>query len=284
MADRLIHMKWRYVVLAVLVAGVAAACADPSSTTDTQPTGALPPDTTTTTTGSDGGDAARPSLGPIEGDWLLVGGVPLVDGYPVSFSASVNDVGGRAACNQYGGSATIDGDRITFGTMFQTEMACEPSVMDTEAAYLAALGAATSWSLVDDELTLTGPEVTLVFDRAPAVPTEALVGTRWLLDTLVQDDMAFTPVGDPAFLLLAEDGTLTGSTGCRDLTGTWIEAGGEIVFTQFAADGECPTDVADQDSLVVTVLGDGFTAEIDGDLLSVTSMGSEGLVYRAAGD
>jgi heat shock protein HslJ len=274
-------MKWRLIVLAVLVVGFVGACAEPRATTET-PTGALPPNSTSTTEPPDDGDGAPATLTPIEGDWILVSGVPLVDGYPVTLSASVNDIGGRAACNQYGGSATIEGDSISVGMLFQTEMACESPVMDTESAYLEALGGVTSWAVTDGRLELIGPEVTLLFDKAPEIPTEALVGTIWILDTLVEDDMAFTPVGDEAFLLLADDGTLTGSTGCRDLSGTWAESNGQIVFTEFAADGDCPSEVADQDSRVVTVLGDGFTADIDGPLLSVTSMGNEGLVYRAA--
>jgi hypothetical protein len=32
---------------------------------------------------------------------------------------------------------------------------------------------------------------------------------------------------------------------------------------------------------VITVLGDGFTAEVDGDRLTLTSSGNEGLLYRA---
>lgn len=272
-------MKWRLIVLAVLVVMAAAACADPASTTDTQPTGALPPDSTTSTSQVTDGQPA--SLTPIEGEWVLVSGVPLVDGYPISLSASVNEFGGRAACNQYGGSAVIDGDTISIGEMFMTEMGCEPAVMDAESAYLTALGAITNWAIVDGQLRLEGSGETLVFDRAPEVPTEALVGTTWILDTLVQDDMAFTTVGEPATLLLHEDGTVTGSTGCRDLSGTWIESDAQIFFPEFAADGECPDDIWEQDNLVVTVLGDGFTASIDGDLLSLTSMGNEGLLYRA---
>ncbi len=272
-------MKWRFIVLAVLVVVVASACADPASTTDTQPTGELPLDSTTSTSPPTDGQPA--SLVPIEGEWILVSGVPLVDGYPISLSASVNEIGGRAACNQYGGSAVIDGDTIAIGNMFMTEMACEPAVMDAESAYLTAIGAVTTWAIVDGQLHLSGSDEPLVFDRAPEVPTEALVGTTWVLDTLVRDDMAFMAIGDPATLLLLEDGTVTGSTGCRTLTGTWIESDAQIFFPEFAADGECPDDLWAQDNLVVTVLGDGFTASIDGDLLSLTSMGNEGLVYRA---
>ncbi len=86
--------------------------------------------------------------------------------------------------------------------------------------------------------------------------------------------------GEPATLELRADGTLVGSTGCRSLSGSYTVAGDEVVFTEFSADGECPSELQSQDDQVVTVLGDGFTVEIDGDRLTLTSSGSEGLVYR----
>jgi hypothetical protein len=49
----------------------------------------------------------------------------------------------------------------------------------------------------------------------------------------------------------------------------------------FGAHGECGADVEDQDGRVVSVLGDGFTVEIDGDRLTVTAAGGEGLSYKA---
>jgi heat shock protein HslJ len=57
--------------------------------------------------------------------------------------------------------------------------------------------------------------------------------------------------------------------------------GSEVLFPNFAADGDCPNALWDQDSQVVTVLGDGFVPVVDGDSLTLNSVGGEGLVYRA---
>ncbi len=48
------------------------------------------------------------------------------------------------------------------------------------------------------------------------------------------------------------------------------------------SDNECPARVAAQDTDVVTVLGDGFIASVDGDRLTVTDAGNLALEYRAA--
>lgn len=56
-------------------------------------------------------------------------------------------VSGRGGCNGYGGKATITGDRIRFGSMMSTQMACAPAVMDQETKFLSALGEVRSWRI-----------------------------------------------------------------------------------------------------------------------------------------
>lgn len=229
------------------------------------------------------GDAAS-TVPPVpDGQWDLLSGAPIVDGFPVTLIIEGAGVNGRAACNSYFGSVAVDGASITIGQLGQTEMACEPAVMDSEFAYLQALSAVTTWERTADRLTLSGGDVELVFAPIPEVPTADLVGTTWQLETLIEGDAASTPVaGTEGFLLLEDDGTLTGSTGCRELSGTWVDTGGEILFDTFSAEGEPGDECREQDSLVVTVLGDGFRPVIEGDRLTVTSMGGIGLVFVAA--
>jgi heat shock protein HslJ len=81
--------------------------------------------------------------------------------------------------------------------------------------------------------------------------------------------------------VLTSDGTLSGSTGCRELEGEWTERGDELLFTRLAAEGHCSEDLKEQDSHVLSVLGDGFTARIDGQTLMLLSKGELGLGYRA---
>jgi heat shock protein HslJ len=56
-------------------------------------------------------------------------------------SAADSRVNGNAGCNNFFGSWQADGDTVTFGQMGSTMMAC-PNGMDTEQAFLAALGQA----------------------------------------------------------------------------------------------------------------------------------------------
>ncbi len=228
------------------------------------------------------GVGAGPAANP-DGDWELVSGVPLVAEFPITMSVEGNQVGGRAACNSYRGSVEFDGDKVTFGEFAWTEMGCEPTVMESEAAFLTALMSTTSFQLAGDRLTLSGPDGDLEFRPVVPTPTADLVDTTWVLETVIEGETASSVAGEPATLLLSGDGSLSASTGCRTLTGEWLDNGGVIIVPVLSADGECPEELSRQDNQVVTVIGDEFRVVIDGDQLTLTSMGGDGLVYRTAG-
>ncbi|MEM7288284.1 MAG: META domain-containing protein [Actinomycetota bacterium] len=218
--------------------------------------------------------------------WTFVsgGGISPPEGWPITLSFDADTFGGTASCNGYGGGFSLgDGGAITLSEIGSTAMACEPAAtMEAEAAFLTALFAVDSFAVSGDTLNLFGQTVELIFERQAPLPTAELVGQLWLLDTLIQGETASSVAGDPATLLLRPDGTLEGGTGCRTLTGTWVDTGSQIVFTSFAAEGNsCTPDLRDQDGFVVTVLGDGFVPSIENNRLTVTSAGEEGLSYQA---
>jgi heat shock protein HslJ len=72
-------------------------------------------------------------------------------------------VTGSSACNRYSGTVVVDGGSVTFGPIATTRMACAPRPNAVEQAYLGALDVVDAGSRDDDELTLTGPDVELVY-------------------------------------------------------------------------------------------------------------------------
>lgn len=201
--------------------------------------------------------------------------------YPITLSIAGGEVSGNSACNSYFGTVVIDGATVSFDGLGGTAMGCAPAVMEAETIYMSALASAETFLSTGDRLTLSGATTELVFEPVAPIPTADLIGTHWILETLLEGETASSVGGDPATLLLAADGTLTGSTGCRTLTGRWLENGGVIVVPELSVDGDCPEDLFRQDSQVVTVIGDRFRAEIDEKLLTLTATGGDGLVYRA---
>ena len=135
--------------------------------------------------------------------------------------------------------------------------------------------------MTDENLTLSGEGVELVFAALPPVPTADLTGTVWVLESLVDEDSVSSVGGDRATLELFSDNSMLGSTGCRDLHGRYEMTGAEVTMPELAAEGECPPDLQAQDSHVISVLGDGFRASVEGQVLNLTSSGGLGLVYRA---
>jgi len=232
-------------------------------------------------------DGAQDTSG-LDGSWVLTSGtydgapLGLDDTHPITLELDGDHVGGTSGCNHYGGEMEVDGDTVSFGALGGTEMACMPaSVMDLEQRYLSAMAAVDTAAHDGDALRLTGPGVTLTYETVPPVPRADLVGTSWRLESLVEGDAVSSVASEPATLLLSEDGNVTGSTGCRDFQAGWERAGAGVVLdTLVVDDNACPGPLKAQDEHVLGVLGDAFTTEIEGAVLTVTGRVGDGLVYR----
>ncbi len=225
----------------------------------------------------------------LDGSWILSSGtlantpIDLLADHPVTMTIEGSEIGGRAACNHYGGTLSAEDGAFGVGDLAWTEMGCEPAIATVEAQFLEAFQNATAAHRDGDELRLTGVEVELLFTIVAPIPTAELVGTTWVLDTLLSGDAASSTISgaEPATLVLAEDGTFTGHTGCRSLAGEYLVTSGFLQFPSWGADGVCPTEFQSQDSAVVSVLEDGLEVLIDGDRLTLHGPGGDGLSYRA---
>ena len=245
------------------------------------------------TAGCGSGPATEAEADPPSGSWRLASGtgpggtIDTSDAHRITLVFEADRLGGIAACNSYGASFDVDGDRLQLDAVFQTEMACEPPAMETERAYLQALQRAVSVRRDGDQLVLAGPSVELRFDPLPAVPARALLDTRWELDTVIVGETASSALEPAATLRLdVSDASLRGETGCRSFTGRYALAGDEIRVTELAVDdaataGVCPPHALEQERVVLEVLDDRFRAEVEGDRLTLTSRGGYALVYRA---
>ena len=88
-----------------------------------------------------------------------------LDGNEPTISFEDGQVGGTTGCNSYGGGYEVDGEKLSFGAMFMTEMWCEgEDLMDQESTHLELLGQAESFQIVDGVLTIfAGHQQTLTF-------------------------------------------------------------------------------------------------------------------------
>lgn len=224
----------------------------------------------------------------LDGEWLLQAGtnqgvaIPIVAGSQVTLQVNGTQVGGTAACNSYGGRMAISGASIAISELFQTEMAClDDRLMALESAYLAALPLVTTAARTGNSLVLTGPQVELRFAFVPPVANANPVGTTWVLDSLISGDAVSSTVGERVTLLLSGDGRLAASTACREVTGTYAIAGGQVQVTLDPYDTiGCASEIGDQDAHILEVLSGGFEISVDGNRLTVMA-GDQGMSYRA---
>ncbi|HUG08259.1 MAG TPA: META domain-containing protein [Acidimicrobiia bacterium] len=223
----------------------------------------------------------------VEGSWQMTSGtvhgeeIPVLDSHPITIHFEGDQVGGTAACNSYGGTFSMSGSRITVSNLAMTEMACFPEeVMRAEALFTETITRVGNVAL-DEALTLSGDGVEMVFEALEPVPDAELTSVTWVLDGLVQGDSVSTPVVDTrGFIELSPNGSVTGDTGCRPLSGRFVISGAEVLINELAADGHrYEPGVADQDDLVLSVIGDGFRVEIDGERLTMLSRGDQGLTF-----
>jgi heat shock protein HslJ len=225
----------------------------------------------------------------LDGEWQLQAGtnqgqaIPIVAGSHITFKVDGARASGTAACNMYGGDLRTSGATIQITNLLQTEMAClDGRLMASEAAYLAALPRVTTAAHSGNSLVLTGPQVKLTFALVPPVANAALVGTVWALNSLISGDAVSSTVGARATLRFNADGTFSGSTGCRDITGHYTISGNQAQATLDPYDMiACAAGIGDQDVQVLKVISDRFSFAIKGQSLTLTA-GARGLGYLAS--
>ena len=93
----------------------------------------------------------------LETTWraLAIAGEPVANGVEITLELDeAAAFAGRGGCNRYFGTAGITAERIAFGQVGATRMACPEPAMSEEQRYFQALEAVTGWRVEDDVLEL----------------------------------------------------------------------------------------------------------------------------------
>ena len=232
-----------------------------------------------------------PDAGGLDGEWRLVSGtwqgrpVEVREDAPVTLTVDGATAGGRSACNSYFANLERSGNGARFTGIGGTEMGCDVAVMALESVYVAALAAVTRWQRDGDRLTLSGTDVELTYAVVVPPADAALVGPTWQLETVERDGTASNGTDfDRVSMTFAADGSVSGGAGCTTWDGRWREEGGRILVTDIrAAVMECssPDLASSAEAVVMSVVDDGFAADIDGSSLSLAPEAGTRLQFRA---
>jgi len=225
-----------------------------------------------------------------EGSWELISGrspdgeIETTETYRITLTIEDGSMSGIAACNEYGGDVETSGGRFRWLNGGITEMGCLPEVNEAETRYVKSLGTADSIERTDDRLTLSGPEVQLVYEPVPVIPAASLTDVTWTLQSIIQGRGPDAPISRarPVQMIFNSDGTFLADTGCRNLTGEWSQSGDRILFSSTSSSEERCTGEARAHHELLLGITDTFTFEITPRQMTVYGRHSDtGLIFQA---
>lgn len=270
-----------------------AACGDEDEArVDTRPVATAPaaPDPSTTVPSSqDGMDG-----GELEGRTFVATSItegeaerPLVAGSELRVSFAGGQLVADIGCNTMSGEYTIEGRTLTTSDLTTEEMECPAPRNDQDAWLFAVLGRPLAVAVDGEELTLSadGLEMRLTELEVPP-PDVAVFGTPWVLDTLVDADVASSvPDEVDAGVTFGTDGIYRLDTGCNTGGALYTEsgtAGGSTITLQAPrlTRKRCDGAAAEVEAAMAAVFDGEVAVEVEGDRLTLTN-GTRGLSFTA---
>ena len=196
-------------------------------------------------------------------------------------------VGGNASCNRFFASYTLEGDQLAISPAGSPMMACPEPAMSQEQAFLANLGQVASYAISGAQLTLfdTAGEAVLVFEPQLVTP---LIGTLWQATGVNngRGGVVSLVIGTEITATFDEDGTLFGTSGCNNYSGSFTVDGDQMSIMPLASTMMMcpePEGVMEQEAAFAAALETVATYTIDGNQLELrTADGALAISFVAA--
>ncbi len=210
----------------------------------------------------------------------LAGKEPTVD-----FGADGSTISGSTGCNLYSGNVTISGGTISVAQVSVTERVCIPrEIMEQEALFLEIVTSADEVTLAGGVLELKSTEGSVSFIEPTQVVDVPLDETTWVLDSLIDGEVAMSVLATttPSLTVDTGEGSMQGTTGCNNFGGAvTIEGNGFTVTDMESTVIGCELEIMRQETFIVDVLQNAKSFEIDGDRLTISSIEKRYLIYRS---
>jgi heat shock protein HslJ len=201
----------------------------------------------------------------------------------VTLGFEAGRVDGFSGCNQLMGSYTIDHDRISFGPLAGSMMACPEPEMALEAAVRNALAGTLRFAVHGEQLRLTAESgAELVFQ---AEPPPRLEGVSWEITGFNNGRSAVvSPVTGTAPTLSFEAGVVTGHTGCNGFRASYTVSGDQVAIGPAALTRKaCPGDgVMEQERELVAAIESAKTWTVRDGVLDVHRADGERALWANA--
>ncbi len=222
--------------------------------------------------------AADPLAGTV---WTLsqIGGAaPVADAVAELSFDSVGGVSGSTGCNRFFGPYTVSGQTITFGELGSTMMACADPLMQQEQSFFNLMRATTTYSIVDQSLTLsTADGQSLVFTKS----VNPLADTNWTLTEL--GGAAPAASEKAAGMSFDNAGGVSGSTGCNSFFGPYTLSGQNITFGDLGSTRmACPEPLMQQEQTFFNLMRAVTSYTITDTTLTLLTTDGQSLVFTRA--
>jgi heat shock protein HslJ len=179
------------------------------------------------------------------------------------------EVAGSTGCNRFTGRWQQDGSELTITVGATTLAACaSPELNEQEQQLIEALGGTAAVRQSGDSLELLDDQrdVLLVYQAS----LSELTGTAWQATGVNNQTggVESTALTSSVTADFADDGTVSGSSGCREYRGVYEAADGSLSVTDISLQGtECSGDEAALEASYVAALQNTSTYTIEGSTL-----------------
>lgn len=189
-----------------------------------------------------------------------------------TFDPAEQRLTGNASCNRYFAHYDVDGGRLTVDGAGSTRKACaDPDVNAQEQAYLAAIGAAESFSIADGLLRIAyagGGQLT--YRQQAATPLE---GTRWVVSGYNNGKGGVVSViSGTELTAVFADGAVAGSAGCNHYRASYERDDARLSIGPAAGTKKMcgsPAGIMAQEAQYLSALATAAVYRIDGDTLEL---------------
>ncbi|MEE9216700.1 MAG: META domain-containing protein [Anaerolineales bacterium] len=197
------------------------------------------------------------------------------------------EVSGTSGCNRFFGAYEVDGNSISIGPLGSTLMACPPPLMDQEVGFMTAIQAAEAYEISGNTLTMSNAEGEVVVTFFESEPL-SLSGSDWIANGVNngRGGVQSIVIGNEITAVFGEEGSLSGSAGCNNYSGTYEVDGENMSIGPLTATEKfcmLPEGTMDQESEYLAALQTVATWSIDGDILHLTTSGGSSAVSYIAG-
>ncbi len=179
-----------------------------------------------------------------------------------------NRIAGFGGCNAFSGDAVISGSSLKIGPLATTRRACDGDPGSVEAAYLANLGRAATYTATTDRLTIfAGAGKPILVYRAAA---DNPVAGDWSVTGINNGNQAVVSpqIATTVTATFSPDGKVAGSGGCNAYTGPYTIAGPNLQIGPLASTGRaCEQAILQQEAQFFTAMGNVTTFDTSGPII-----------------